>query len=269
MSLENVRATAQKAADAAGSILRDKLGKLSGIDYKGAFNLVTEADKQSEAEVIRIIREQFPDHQILGEESGAHKTASKQRWLIDPLDGTTNYAHTYPFFCVSIGFEDDGKMMFGLVYNPVSNEVFHAERNKGAYLGQSKIRCSKTPTLGESLLATGFPPDTAKAKYANMTQFHKLTNLCHGVRRDGSAALDLCFVACGRSDGFWEYKLSPWDLAAGTLIVEEAGGKVTDPTGTKFDIDSGHVLASNSHIHDEIMQALQECENAAHQSQSV
>ena len=259
MSLEKVRAVALKAADAAGAILTSKLGKLSHIDYKGAFNIVTEADKESEAEVIRLIREEFPDHQILGEESGAHKSSSKCRWLIDPLDGTTNYAHAYPFFCVSIGFEEDGKMKFGAVFNPVSKELFQAELGSGAFLNGQKIQVSKVKTISESLLATGFPADSENTKFPNMTEFYKLTNLCHGVRRDGSAALDLSFVACGRSEGFWEFKLSPWDLAAGTLILEEAGGKVTSPCGGEFDINSGHVLATNGLIHDELISVLDSC----------
>ncbi len=256
MSLELIRATAMKAAYAASAILQDRLGRLTNIDYKGAFNIVTDADKASEAEVIRIIHEQFPDHQILSEEFGAYNSASKKRWLIDPLDGTTNYAHCYPFFSVSIGFEDDGEMIFGLVLNHVSNECFHAERGKGAYIGESKIHPSNITSLAESLLATGFPPDSKNAKFSNIAEFHKLTDLCHGVRRDGSAALDLCFVASGRLDAFWEFKLAPWDLAAGTLIVREAGGKVSSPSGADFDIDSGHVLASNSLIHDETIAEL-------------
>lgn len=261
MSLDQVKKVAHNAANSAGAILTSKLGKLSGIDYKGAFNLVTEADKQSEAEVIRIIRESFPDHQILGEESGAHQSSSKCRWIIDPLDGTTNFAHSYPFFAVSIGFEEEGKMQYGLVFNPVSRELFQAQRGCGAFVGESKLQVSKVSKLSESLLATGFPPDTETAKFPNMTEFHKLTNLCHGVRRDGSAALDLCFVAAGRSDGFWEFKLSPWDLAAGTLIIEEAGGKVSSPCGGPFAMDSGHVLASNGLIHEEMIQVLNSCHN--------
>ena len=259
MSLELVKKTALKAAESAGKIIKDKVGKLSRLDYKGAFNIVTEADKASEAEIIRIIRSEFADHQILGEESGAHTSESKQRWLIDPVDGTTNYAHGYPFFCISIGFEDDGEMAYGLVFNPMSNELFQAEKGKGATLNGEPIHCSKVKTLSESLLATGFPSDSANAKVSNMIQFQKLTDLCHGVRRDGSAALDLCFVACGRMDGFWEFKLSPWDLAAGTLIVREAGGRVTSPEGTDFDLNSGHVLASNSLVHDEIVSVLHSC----------
>lgn len=245
-----------KAAFAAGEILRDRLGRLTDIDYKGAFNIVTDADRASEAEVIRIIRAQFPDHHILGEESGALTGASTRRWLIDPLDGTTNYTHTYPFFSVSIGFEDKGEMMFGLVFNPISGEYFHAQRGGGAFLGEQKIHASRVASLTESLLATGFPPDTKKARFSNIEEFRRLTDLCHGVRRDGSAALDLCFVAAGRLDGFWEFKLAPWDLAAGSLIVQEAGGKVTSPSGGDFVLNSGHILASNSLIHEQILSAL-------------
>ena len=245
-----------KAAEAAGAILKEKLGRLTNIDYKGAFNIVTDADKASEAAIIKIIRLQFPDHQILGEESGSHQGSASRRWLIDPLDGTTNYAHCYPFFCVSIGFEDEGHMVFGLVLNPVSGECFHAERGRGAYIGQTQIRPSRTASLAASLLATGFPPDTKNTRFSNISEFHRLTDLCHGVRRDGSAALDLCFVAAGRLDAFWEFKLAPWDLAAGTLIVQEAGGTVSSPCGGDFELNSGHVLASNGLVHEEIIAAL-------------
>lgn len=263
MDLELVRQTAHKAAEAAGAILTEKLGKLSHVDYKGAFNIVTEADKASEAAVIAIIRAAFPEHQILGEESGAHKTDSSKRWLIDPLDGTTNYTHSYPFFCVSIGFEVSGEMVFGLVFNPVSGELFQAEKGKGAFCGKEKVTVSKTGSLAESLLATGFPPDSKNSAQSNMPEFRYLTDSCHGVRRDGSAALDLCFVACGRIDGFWEFKLSPWDLAAGTLIVREAGGVVSAPAGGEFQLDSGHVLASNGLIHQELVEALEQVKAAS------
>jgi myo-inositol-1(or 4)-monophosphatase len=256
MSLELIRSTALKAAEAAGAILKDRLGRLTDIDYKSAFNIVTDADKASEAEVIRIIRGQFPDHRILCEESGMLQGSSGKRWLIDPLDGTTNYTHGYPFFSVSIAFEDEGKMLFGLVFNPLSGERFSAECGGGAYLGASKIRPSKVASLSESLLVTGFPPDTKTARYTNIPEFHKLTDLSHGVRRDGSAALDLCFVAAGRLDGFWEFKLAPWDLAAGTLIVREAGGQVSSPSGGAFNLNSGHILATNGLIHDQMVAAL-------------
>lgn len=254
--MESVKAIAFSAAEAAGSILKSRLGNIAHIDYKSAFNIVTDVDKASEKEVIGIIRERFPEDQILGEESGSHKTNSTRRWLIDPLDGTTNYTHGYPFFCVSIGFEDQDEMLFGVVFNPISGETFWAEKGKGAYLNNQPLKCSAVSSLSQSLLATGFPPDTKNAGHSNLDEFSKLTDLSHGVRRDGSAALDLCFVASGRLDGFWEHKLAPWDLAAGTLIVREAGGTVTCPSGASFDLTSGHVLATNGLIHDQAINAL-------------
>lgn len=263
MDMERVRTTANRAADAAGWILKEKLGNLSSIDYKSAFNIVTEADKMSEAEVIQTIREVFPKHKILGEESGALDASEDYRWLIDPLDGTTNFAHAYPFFCVSIGFEVKGEVVYGLVFNPVNNERFQAEKGGGAFLNGSPIKVSQNDKLANCLLATGFPPDSKNSAHSNIPEFHHLTDLCHGVRRDGSAALDLCFVACGRSDGFWEFKLNPWDLAAGVLIIQEAGGKVTSPSGGNFVLDSGHVLASNGLIHDELSAELKKVSEQA------
>ena len=254
--LNNVRDTALKAAHAAGAIQREGYGNVVSLDYKSAFNIVTDVDAASEKEVIRIIKESFPDHEILGEESGVHATGSSSRWIIDPLDGTTNYAHSYPFFCVSIGYEENGEMQLGVVFNPMSNELFFAEKGKGAFLNGMPIKVSNVGSLSACLLATGFPPDTANAHYSNLAEFARLTDICHGVRRDGSAALDLCFVACGRLDGFWEFKLAPWDLAAGTLIVREAGGSVSSLTGGKFDMNTGHVLACNSLVGDEIVAAL-------------
>lgn len=254
--MEQVRQTAFAAARKAGSILRERLGKIKAVDYKSAFNIVTDVDKQSEDAVISILKSEFPDHQILAEETGAHKASTAKRWLIDPLDGTTNYAHGYPFFCVSIGFEDAGVMQFGVVFNPISEELFWAERGQGAYLNDKRITVSANKTLATSLLVTGFPPDTQTAKISNMAEFARITDMSHGVRRDGSAALDLSFVACGRFDGFWELKLAPWDLAAGTLIVREAGGTVSNLTGGPFDMSTGHVVADNGLIHDELIKAL-------------
>lgn len=256
-SLDRIKDTAIQAAREAGAVLIRRLGNIAAIDYKSAFNLVTDVDKASEALILEIIGKNFPEDQIIAEESGVLKASSERRWFIDPLDGTTNYAHSYPFFSVSIGVEVEGKPVLAVVFNPFSNELFFAEKGKGAWLGETAIKVSANSTLATSLLATGFPPDTKNARHPNMNEFQKLTDLSHGVRRDGSAALDLSFVACGRLDAFWEYKLAPWDLAAGTLIVTEAGGKVTSPNGGNFDINSGHVLASNGLIHDEVLKALQ------------
>jgi myo-inositol-1(or 4)-monophosphatase len=260
-----IKEIAFKAAREAGALLRERAGKILNIDYKSAFNIVTDADRESERLVIGIISERFPDDQILGEESGAHETASNRRWIIDPLDGTTNYAHGYPFFSVSIGFEEQGEMRFGVVYNPIADEMFWAEQGKGAYLNDKPIKVSQHTKLATSLLATGFPADTATAKLSNLVEFAKATDLSMGVRRDGSAALDLSYVACGRLDGFWELKLAQWDLAAGTLIVREAGGSVTNLTGGPFDIRTGHVLATNNLIHEELVQALAFGEQIAHE----
>jgi len=255
--VERVKEIAFTAARAAGALLKQRLGNIKNIDYKSAFNIVTDVDQASEKEIIAIIRGAFPNDQILGEESGAHVSESKRRWLIDPLDGTTNYTHGYPFFSVSIGVEEDGKRMFAAVFNPITDELFWAQRGKGAYLNEQPIKVSSNKTLSSSLLATGFPADTRGAKISNMAQFSTITDLCHGVRRDGSAALDLSYVACGRLDGFWELKLAQWDLAAGTLLVEEAGGKLSDLTGGPFKIATGHVVATNALIHDELLAALE------------
>jgi myo-inositol-1(or 4)-monophosphatase len=256
--LKRERNTAIKAAREAGKLILSKLGEAKKIDYKSAFNLVTDVDKASEAIIIKCILDEFPGDEILAEESGASKQKSERRWLIDPLDGTTNFAHAYPFFCVSIGLEEMGKRVLGVVFNPVANELFWAEPGEGAWLNDERIAVSKIGKLEESLLATGFAPNTAVIQQNNMENFKQLTGASHGVRRDGAAALDLCFVACGRLDGFWERNLSPWDVAAGSVIVEEAGGKVTDLVGRPMELALGNVFASNGLIHDDVIAALNE-----------
>ena len=248
------------AAHAGGELLKSRVGKIKSVDYKSAYNLVTDVDKASEELIINTIRCAFPEDSFLGEEGGikegrAH-SGTIRRWIIDPLDGTTNYTHGYPFFAVSIGVEEDGVVTHGVVFNPISNELFRASLGGGAFLNDEAIHVSKSASLDNSLLATGFPPDTVNNVYNNMDSFKHITNICHGVRRDGSAALDLSFVACGRLDGFWERKLSAWDVAAGALIVHEAGGTVTNLESGPLDIMSGHILASNGIIHSEIVQAL-------------
>jgi myo-inositol-1(or 4)-monophosphatase len=255
--MEKVKQIALQAAKEAGAIQMAHLGNIKNIDYKSAFNIVTNVDKASEAKIIELIKDNFPDDQILAEESGAKTGNTKRRWLIDPLDGTTNYTHSYPFFSVSIGIEENGQMVFAVVFNPFSNELFWAELGKGAFLNDKPIHVSSTNSIEKSLLATGFPPDTKNILGNNMIQFSTLTDLCHGVRRDGSAALDLCFVASGRLDGYWEIKLAPWDIAAGSLIIEEAGGKITNLEGGPLDMNKGHILASNTLIHEQILSAIQ------------
>ncbi len=254
--LNNERKVAFRAALEAGKFIQSRVGDIKQIDYKSAFNLVTDVDKASEEMILKIILGEFPDDQIVAEESGISQKKSKRIWYIDPVDGTTNFAHSYPFFAVSIGLEVDGVRTLGVVYNPSADEMFWALKGEGARLNDQPIIVSSIETLETSLLATGFPPNTAEAEHANMEQFKRLTGLSHGVRRDGSAALDLCFVACGRLDGFWERKLSPWDIAAGSLIVEEAGGTVSDFHKGPLSLERGNILATNGLVHNEIIEAL-------------
>ncbi len=260
--MDKVKNTAFKAAQEAGKLLKERMGNIKQVDYKSAFNIVTDVDKASEKLILQIIKDAFPEDAILAEESGSSVQKSNRRWLIDPLDGTTNYTHAYPFFAVSIGFELDGKVVFATVFNPVSNEMFWAERGKGAFLNDNQIRVSTVDKLEASLLATGFPPDTGTGSDNNINEFATLTSASHGVRRDGSAALDLSFVACGRLDGFWETKLSPWDIAAGGLIVEEAGGKLTNLTGGPLELTSGYILATNNLIHNQVLESLAQLRQA-------
>lgn len=258
--MEKVTETAINAARKAGALMKERLGKIKNIDYKGAFNIVTDVDKASEKIILEILCAEFPDYSVLAEEGGAMSSGSQKRWLIDPLDGTTNYTHSYPFFCVSIGFEDAGEVVAGVVYNPIADELFWAEKGAGAWLNQDRIHVSRSQSLSTSLLATGFPPDTKRAADDNMLRFVTLTDRSHGVRRDGAAALDLCFVACGRLDGFWETKLSPWDTAAGIVLVREAGGRVSNLQGQPFDLSAGYILATNGLIHEEILEILSDME---------
>jgi myo-inositol-1(or 4)-monophosphatase len=264
MDLDKSREIALKAAKEAAKFIASRVGQIRQIDYKSAYNIVTDVDKGSEAIIIEIIRSAFPNDTILAEEGGGQgdgvqsaKFDSTRRWLIDPLDGTTNFTHAYPFFAVSIGLEIDGQMQIGVVLNPINNELFFAQKGCGAFLNDEPIKVSDIDDLEASLLATGFPADTATSKHRNIEAFTHVTNVSHGVRRDGSAALDLCFVACGRLDGFWEMKLAPWDVAAGSLIVNEAGGKVSNLENGEHDFASGHILATNQLIHDQIVAALE------------
>lgn len=241
---------------ASKAILKN-LKKVIKISYKtSAFNLVTNADIEVENLIIKNITSKFPTHSIIAEESGTHKKNSDFKWFIDPIDGTTNFAHNYPCFCVSIGFAYKDKLEFGFVKNPVTSELYSAKRNQGAKLNGKTIKVSKIKKLKDSLLVTGFPYDKTARKLSNFKNFERLTLLSHGVRRDGAAALDLCYVASGKLDGFWELKLSPWDVASGVLILEEAGGKVTAFHGKKFDLYGKEIVATNGLIHDEIIKYL-------------
>jgi myo-inositol-1(or 4)-monophosphatase len=237
----------------AGSLLLEYFHRRVAVEYKGEADLVTEADRATELLIVRRIRERWPDHDILGEESGSSGSTSEYRWYVDPLDGTTNFAHGFPVFSVSLGLEHKGERIAGVVYDPTRQECFSAERGRGAFLNGTATHVSKTTRLAESLLSTGFPSQK-RHKNPNIFFYQQLTMRTHGVRRPGSAALDLCYVASGRFDGFWEFNLNPWDTAAGVLIAQEAGGQVTDFTGGAFKISGEEVLASNGAIHEELLQ---------------
>jgi myo-inositol-1(or 4)-monophosphatase len=246
------------AALEAGNYLVRQFGKRQAVGYKGAINLVTTADRQAERRIVRRIKKVFPDHSIFAEESAQRETSSEFRWIIDPLDGTTNYAHGFPVFCVAIGLEREGVPVLGVAYDPSREELFVAERGQGASLNGNPIHVSHSASLNESLLATGFPYDIRVNPDNNLAEYAAFSLRCRGVRRLGSAVLDMCYVAAGRLDGFWELRLGPWDLAAGAIMVEEAGGRITDLGGGPFTLDKGQIVASNGRIHDEMVGVLRE-----------
>lgn len=245
---------------AAGAVLKDRWGKFNNVQEKGRQgDLVTEADKLAEAEVLKVLNRHLPDHQILAEESGALGNAdSKYLWAIDPLDGTTNYAHGLPLVATSVGLMIDGVPSVGAVYNPFSDELFRAAKSLGATCNRIPIQVSQTEELSKSLLITGFAYDRRETTDNNYAEFCHMTHLTQGVRRLGCASMDLAGVACGRLDGYWERGIQPWDMAAGIIILEEAGGKVTAYDGSSLDIASGRILATNSLIHDSLSKALLE-----------
>lgn len=248
---------AVQTAREAGQILLEKFGRKINISLKGDINLVTEADLASEKLIIERIKSYYPKHSILAEESGnavVHGD-SVWKWIIDPLDGTTNFAHGYPCFCVTLALEHNGRIVIGVTFDPTRNELFAAERGQGATLNNKPIRVSETEKLGDALLVTGFPYN-----FKQKENFAKsLTNFLlqsRGVRRDGSAAIDMAYVACGRFDGFWEEGLNPWDVAAGVLMIEEAGGRISYYDGSPFSVYHPPICASNGLIHDEMLQIL-------------
>jgi len=249
---------ATEAALAAGAVLKTYWGKLEFIEEKGqSGNLVTEADKAAEAVILEVLQRHVPEHAILAEESGSlGNHQDTYLWAIDPLDGTTNYAHQYPFSTTSVGLLIDGIPRVGAIYDPFRDELFRAASGLGASCNRRPIQVSQTSSLGKSLLVTGFAYDRRETTDNNYAEFCHLTHLTQGVRRSGSASLDMAHVACGRLDGYWERGLSPWDIAAGVIIVNEAGGKVTAYDKTPFDINSGRILATNDHIHHELSLAL-------------
>jgi myo-inositol-1(or 4)-monophosphatase len=254
--MKDFKECAIEIAREAGIFLKNKLHSVHTIDYKGEINLVTEVDKISEEMITSKITTLFPDHDILSEEFTHTNRGSDFRWIIDPLDGTTNYAHGYPFFCVSIALERLSTMIVGIVYDPMLNEMFVAEKGKGAFLNDREIHVSNTRGVIKGLLATGFPYDIREDSHNNLNYFNKMILKAQAIRRAGSAALDLAYVAAGRFDGFWELKLNPWDIAAGWLLIEEAGGIVTDMGGNDYYLESSSILASNGRIHKEMMGVL-------------
>lgn len=244
------------AAQLAGSYQQYRFASPLEIHLKGDKDLVTEVDRESERLVVAHLVAAFPDDSIVAEEGVYRQGDSTARWIIDPLDGTTNYAHGFPWFCVSIGLEAAGEIVAGVIYNPLHNELFTATKGGGAFLNGRRLQVSTRSLLQNSLLGTGFPYDCASDPDNNFMHFIRFQKAARGIRRAGAAALDLAYVAAGRLDGFWELKLKPWDVAAGILLVREAGGTVTTFDGLPYDISNHRIVASNGLIHDEMTMML-------------
>jgi myo-inositol-1(or 4)-monophosphatase len=245
--------TAAEIAREAGSMVTRFAERRIGFELKGEHDLVTEADRASEKFVIERLRTQFPSHSIVAEEGGAYTGSSGFRWYVDPLDGTTNFAHGFPVYNVTLALEKDEEIIAGVVYDPTRDEMFAAERGGGAFLNNRKIRVSQCASLNEVLVATGFP-SRRRHLNVNIHFYYQLAMETHGVRRAGAAANDLAYVACGRLDAFWEFGLNPWDMAAGMLLVEEAGGRVSDMRGGALSIHSPHLLADNGAVHEQLLE---------------
>jgi myo-inositol-1(or 4)-monophosphatase len=244
--------TATEIAREAGALLSRQFERRPGFELKGEFDLVTAADRASEALVVERLRTHFPSHSIVAEEGSGVQGSSEFCWYVDPLDGTTNFAHGFPVFAVSLGLERAGELIAGCIYDPGRDEMFAAERGGGAYLNNRRIRVSKVERIEETLTATGFPSHR-RHRDINVYFYYQLAFLSHGVRRPGSAALDLAYVAAGRLDAYWEFGLNPWDIAAGIVLVGEAGGKVTDMLGEPVLVRGPHILADNALVHDAVL----------------
>lgn len=254
--MKQYRDVAIRAARAAGSVIRRDFGRPRGIRFKAKMNPVTETDFNAERTILSILRAELPEHDVLSEESAQAPRGSEYLWIIDPMDGTTNFTHSYPFVCVSVALTRGEQPILGAVLDPLRDELFLAEKRRGATLNGERIRVSPVASLEESLLCTGFPYRLVEEPADNFEIFERLSLQAQGVRRDGTAALDLCYVAAGRFDGFWERELKPWDTAAALLILEEAGGKATDYSGNRFNPFLREIAASNGRIHAQMLKLL-------------
>ena len=254
--INEIEQVALRAARAAGRIHLKRLSRITINRKSNSIDLVTEADRESEAAIIDVIHRAFPTHAILAEESGASAHQSDHRWIIDPLDGTTNFAHGYPQFCVSIAYERRGRVQFGIVFDALKKECFIAQRGQGARLNGKPIRVSTTPNLGAALLCTGFAYDRRERRRFYLCFWEEIMMRVQGIRRTGSAALDLAYVAAGRTDGFWEFGLRPWDVAAGAILVEEAHGRVSNMDGGELDLAGANIVATNGRLHEQLIEAI-------------
>ncbi len=245
--------TAMEIAREAGGLLANYFERRVGFELKGEYDLVTEADRASENLVVERLRSHFPSHSVVAEEGTGHHSSKEYCWYVDPLDGTTNFAHGFPVYNVTLALEQAGELVAGCIFDPTRQEMFAAERGAGAYLNNRRIRVSKVSKLEETLVATGFP---SRRRHANLNIhfYYQLAMFTHGVRRAGSAALDLAYVASGRLDAFWEFNLNPWDVAAGILLIREAGGKVSDMEGQAVSLRGPHILADNGLVHDRVLE---------------
>jgi myo-inositol-1(or 4)-monophosphatase len=251
-------AVAAEAVLRAGALQKARYGQAVEVNLKGEIDLVTEVDRACEELVLRTIRARFPDHDIVTEEQHLEQKGSSHVWFVDPLDGTTNFAHAYPFFCCSVGLAVDGRAVAGAVYDPLREELFTAHRGGGAFLNGRPLRVSDASELLRSLLVTGFPYDLREDLPGKLRLFNRFMGHAQGIRRDGAAALDLCYVAAGRLDAFWEERLHPWDMVAGSLIVEEAGGRVTRFDGSPTQLRADELLATNGPLHEPMLRVFRE-----------
>lgn len=253
----NALAVAAEAVLKAGSLQRARYGdRTVKVEHKGEIDLVTEVDRACETAILEILRARFPDHDVVTEETELAQTGSRYVWFVDPLDGTTNFAHGYPFFCSSVALTEDGRPIAGAVYDPLKEELFTAERGGGAYLNGRRLQVSARSDLLRSLLTTGFPYDVRENLAGLLALFNAFMAEARAIRRDGAAALDLCYVAAGRVDGFWEYRLQPWDVMAGALMIEEAGGRITRFDGSPLRISADEVLAANPALHARMLEVV-------------